>query len=142
MPLARSQHRSGFSRNCLTLDQDEGISMEMQIEEPDGRIARVKLIGRMDHAGVAEIEAIFTAMVARERFLLVDISQVTFLASMGIRALIMAAKTLTERNGKLILFKPELMVAKVLKISGMDALIPIYYDMMLVRIAMKPPHPE
>ena len=112
--------------------------MEMHVEEPDGDINRVRLVGRMDYAGATEIDARFMELAGREKFLLVDLSQVNFLASMGIRTLIMAAKALKERGGKMILFSPEMMVAKVLKTSGTDILIPVYYDLPLARMALQP----
>ena len=113
--------------------------MEMHIEQPEGHIARVRLAGRMDHAGTLEIDARFMELAAREKFLLVDLSKITFLASMGIRTLIMAAKALKERGGKMILFNPDMMVAKVLKTSGTDILIPVHYDHLLARMALQPP---
>ena len=116
--------------------------MEMQIENPDGEMARVKLVGRMDYAGATEIDAKFMELAGHEKYLLVDLSQVNFLASMGIRTLILAAKALKERGGKMILFCPEMMVAKVLKTSGTDILIPVYYDLSLARMAMQPPRPK
>ena len=112
--------------------------MEMHVEEPDGDINRVRLVGRMDYAGATEIDARFMELAGREKFLLVDLSQVNFLASMGIRTLIMAAKSLNQRGGKMILFSPEMMVAKVLKTSGTDILIPVYYDHLLARMALQP----
>jgi anti-sigma B factor antagonist len=63
---------------------------------------------------------------------------VSFLASMGIRTLIMAAKAVKENGGKLILFSPETMVAMVLKTSGTDILIPVYYDLSLACMALQP----
>ena len=112
--------------------------MEMHIEERDGDITRVRLIGRMDYAGATEIDARFIELAGREKFVIVDLSKVNFLASMGIRTLIMAAKSLKERGGKLALFSPEMMVAKVLKTSGTDILIPVYYDLSLAREALLP----
>ena len=112
----------------------------MHIEAPDGNIARVRLAGRMDHAGTTEIDAKFMELAGRAKYLLVDLSKVNFLASMGIRTLIMAAKALKERGGKMILFSPEMMVAKVLKTSGTEILIPVYYDLLLARMALQPPH--
>jgi anti-sigma B factor antagonist len=111
--------------------------MEMHIEQPDGDIARVRLVGRMDYAGATEIDAKFMEIAGREKFVLVDLSKVSFLASMGIRTLIMAAKALQERHGKMILFSPEMMVAKVLKTSGTDTLIAVYYDLPLARKALE-----
>ena len=112
--------------------------MELHIEEPAGDITRVRLVGRMDYAGATEIDARFMELAGREKFVLVDVSKVSFLASMGIRTLIMAAKALKERGGKMILFIPETMVAMVLKTSGTDILIPVYYDLPLACMALQP----
>jgi anti-anti-sigma factor len=116
----------------------EGARMEMQTEKLDGDITRVKLTGRMDHAGATEIDARMMELAGREKFVLLDISKVSFLASMGIRTLIMAAKAVKANDGKLILFSPETMVAMVLKTSGTDILIPVYYDLSLARMALQP----
>lgn len=114
--------------------------MEMQIEKLDGGITRARLVGRMDYAGATGIDARFMELAKNEKFVLVDLSKVGFLASMGIRTLIMAAKALQERGGKMILFSPEMMVAKVLKTSGTDTLIPVYYDLPLACKALQPAH--
>lgn len=112
--------------------------MDMKMEKLEGGIMRVVLSGRMDYAGTTEIDAPFMACSESERYLLVDVSGVNFLASMGIRTLITAAKALQARGGKMILFKPEMMVAKVLKTSGTDLLIPVYFDLPLARAALQP----
>ena len=113
--------------------------MEMHTEKLDGDIIRVRLVGRMDYAGATEIDARCMELAGREKFVLVDLSKVSFLASMGIRTLIMAAKALKESGGKMILFSPETMVAMVLKTSGTDILIPVYYDLPLACNALQPP---
>ena len=112
--------------------------MEMHIEKLSGDITRVRLIGRMDYAGATGIDAKFMELAGREKFVLGDLSKVDFLASMGIRTLIMAAKAVKERGGKMVLFNPEMMVAKVLQTSGTDILIPVYYDLPLACKALQP----
>jgi anti-anti-sigma factor len=111
--------------------------MEMHVDELEGGITRVSLAGRMDFAGATEIDPKFMEIAGREKLLLVDLSKVNFLASMGIRTLIMAAKALKERGGKMILLSPEMMVAKVLKTSGTDILIPVHYDLSLASKALQ-----
>jgi anti-sigma B factor antagonist len=112
--------------------------MEMRVDTLDGGITRISLTGRMDYAGATEIDAGFMESANSGKFLLVDLSKVTFLASMGIRTLITTAKALKERGGKMILFGPDMMVAKVLKTSGTDMLIPVYYDLSLACNALQP----
>ena len=111
--------------------------MDMQTEELDDGISRVKLDGRMDYAGATEIDAKFMALAGRAKSVLVDMSKVEFLASMGIRTLIMAAKVLKARGDRMILFNPQMIVAKVLQTSGTDILIPVYYDLTLACKALR-----
>jgi anti-anti-sigma factor len=51
---------------------------------------------------------------------------VDFLASMGIRLLMLTAKSLASRGGKMVLLNPIPEVHSVLEISGIPAIIPIY----------------
>ena len=111
--------------------------VEMQIDELDADITRVRLSGRMDYAGASEIDAQFMELAGRDKLLLVDLSKVAFLASMGIRTLIMAAKVLKARGDRMVLFSPDMMVAKVLQTSGTDILISVYYDLALACRALQ-----
>jgi anti-anti-sigma factor len=56
----------------------------------------------------------------------IDMSKVTFLASIGIRTLITAARAQAGRGGKLVLCNLDPMVRKVLTTAGIDQLIPIF----------------
>jgi anti-anti-sigma factor len=57
--------------------------------------------------------------------LIVDMSGVSFIASIGIRHLVSAAKALSRRKGLLVLLNPTDMVAEVLTVSGLTSLLPI-----------------
>ena len=50
---------------------------------------------------------------------------VNFLASIGIRTLLLAAKAVSGRGGKMVLVNPDANVTKVLEMAGIDSLIPI-----------------
>ena len=50
----------------------------------------------------------------------------SFLASYGIRVLLVGAKIIKSKGGKLVVVCPENNVAKVLKTAGTDALLPIF----------------
>jgi hypothetical protein len=59
----------------------EETKIELLGEEAD--LVHVRLIGRLDTAGMAQVETRFTAMISpRGKHALVDISEVSFLASM------------------------------------------------------------
>ncbi|MGA8170032.1 MAG: STAS domain-containing protein, partial [Methylocystis sp.] len=53
------------------------------------------------------------------------LSEVTFLASLGIRTLIIGAKETANVGGKLVLLNPQPNVASVLRSSNVDTVMPI-----------------
>ena len=113
--------------------------MKMSVDTLEDGITRITLDGRMDYAAATEHDASLLKVARREEFLLVDLSKMTFLASMGIRTLLTTAKAAKEQGGKMVLFQPELLVAKVLKASGTDTLVPVYYDLKLAQMALQNP---
>jgi anti-sigma B factor antagonist len=67
--------------------------MELEIKNQSDQITHLVLRGRLDTAGVGEIELRFTShTVPRAKPLLLDISDVTFVASLGLRMLLTIAK--------------------------------------------------
>ena len=98
----------------------------MQITIKDNGVnARVKLTGRLDAAGVTAVWVPFNALVEAKRGLIVDIAEMTFVTSNGIRMLVAAGKTLTRRGGRLILLNPNSVVNDVLAVTGTDSIIPV-----------------
>ena len=94
-----------------------------------GKIARVKLRGRLDTPGVDRVEAKFTAAVVPEgRNTVVDLSEVSFIASMGLRMFIGLAKALRRSNAKLVLFAPQSQVNEVFNTVVLREIMPIVVD--------------
>ena len=92
-------------------------------------IARVKLRGRLDTPGVDRVEAKFTAAVVPEgRNTVVDLSEVSFIASMGLRMFIGLAKALKRNNAKLVLFAPQSQVNEIFNTVVMREIMPIVVD--------------
>lgn len=104
--------------------------MELQSERLTDGIDKLTLAGRMDSAGVQEIDLRFTALTATQKALiLVDLSRVSFLASIGIRTLIISAKALRQRGGFMALLGPQPLVAEVLRTAGIEMVIPTFQDL-------------
>ena len=103
--------------------------MEMRTEQlPDG-VKVVILAGRMDNAGTQQIDLQFTSLTAtRKSLIAVDLSDVSFLASIGIRTLVSSARALANRGGAMALVSPQPLVAATLEAAGIDTIIPIYAD--------------
>ena len=99
----------------------------MQIDKTDlgNSVTRLKMTGRLDISGsaVAEIPIAFAAKNCKG--LIIDMSELSFVASLGVRHLMMAAKTIDRRGGKMVLFAAPEPVADVLETMGVTELIPM-----------------
>ncbi len=103
--------------------------MNLEMEKLDGGIVELKLAGRMDVQGSQQIDLKYSAMTSADNGkFVVDLSGVEFLASIGIRTLMLSAKSVKARGGKMALFSPNANIAKVLAMAGVDTLIPVLPD--------------
>lgn len=103
--------------------------MELQLDDPVDGVVKVSLIGRLDTPGVDQIETRLTAhLVPRGARAIVDLSQVTFLGSGGIRMFITIARALSRRAGKLALYGAQPLVAQVLEITSLNNIVPVCPD--------------
>ena len=101
--------------------------MELQSRELDNNIRLIKFIGKLDIAGTTEIEPQFAAYCAGENArVVVDLSEIEFLASIGIRLLTLTAKSVMSRGGKMVLLNPNPDVQHVLDVTGIPAIIPVH----------------
>jgi anti-sigma B factor antagonist len=102
--------------------------MEMIVDELDGGVTNVALQGRLDTLAAESIDLRFSVIAGAKRAVLVDLSKVDFLASLGIRVLLTGAKAVQRKGGKLAILVPEGNVLMVLKTAGMETLIPIFQE--------------
>jgi anti-anti-sigma factor len=101
--------------------------MKLQYNEIEKNIKLIKLIGRLDIAGVGAIETDLSAHCSGENArVIVDLSSVEFLASIGIRLLTLNAKSVAGRGGRMVLLNPSPEIRDVLAITGVSAIIPVY----------------
>jgi anti-anti-sigma factor len=74
--------------------------MELTTEQLTDDVQKIALSGRMDMAGTEQIDLRFATLTAtRPALIVVDLSQVSFLASIGMRTLLTNAKALALRRG-------------------------------------------
>jgi anti-sigma B factor antagonist len=100
--------------------------MEIVVVESMGNVTCVRLQGRLDAAGADAIGTRFTAaVVSSGRNAIVDLSGVTFVASLGLRLLIAAARSLQLKGASLALFGAPALVQEVFDQSALNQIIPI-----------------
>ena len=88
----------------------------------------MSLSGRFDVQGALEVDSQFTEIVKEKRKVVVDLSQVTFIASLGIRTLVTGAKATANHGGKMVLLNPQPNVEQVLRTTHVDTVMPIIRD--------------
>ena len=101
----------------------------MTFESLPSGATHIVLAGRLDIQGAAAIDLRFAAVAAANRAVVVDLGGVTFLASMGLRTLIMGAKSMRSKDGRMVLYRPRGEVLNVLVASGLEALMPIAHEL-------------
>ena len=98
--------------------------MSVAVDQIDG-IRRVALHGRLDADGLRDIEPEFMTAATSEPNVVVDLSAVEFLASLGIRMLVAASQEQEKLGGRLVLAAPDAMTMRILKATGVDQLVPV-----------------
>lgn len=101
--------------------------MELQFDTMQNGIRILKLIGKLDIFGTGEIETKFSGYCAGQKpLVVVDLVEVDFLASIGIRLLVLNAKSIASRGGKMVIINPIPEVQHILEVTGIPAIIPVY----------------
>ncbi|UPY37378.1 STAS domain-containing protein [Sediminicoccus sp. KRV36] len=103
--------------------------MDIKFEQLPSGVAVILLNGRMDITGAMRIDVQFAAVAAANRAVVVDLGGVEFMASMGLRTLIMGAKSMHSKSGRMVLYRPTPMVEEVLVTSGTTTIIPLAHEL-------------
>jgi anti-anti-sigma factor len=103
--------------------------MEMDVDDLEDGVTRIRLRGDLDIKGANAIDLRFSAVASAHRKVLVDMGEVGFLASIGIRTLLAAAKAVDRRGGRLVLLDPSEAVEKVLETCGASQVLPIRHGL-------------
>ena len=98
--------------------------MEIAIKDA-GSTATITLIGRLDILGAESIDLPLATLSGSKNEIFIDMAGVTFIASIGLRHLVLAAKTVQRRGGRLTLLNPTAAVDEVITTSGLTILLPI-----------------
>jgi len=111
--------------------------MAITTEELVGGITKVVLEGRLDIENSPAVDLRMNAIAGVRNAVLVDLQNVSFLGSMGLRSLVGPALAIRGRGGKMVLFGPNEMVAKVLKVSGIETIIPVHHELQSALAALQ-----
>jgi stage II sporulation protein AA (anti-sigma F factor antagonist) len=99
--------------------------MKVTISEFGSVGTKVTLVGKLDIAGAEALDLPLATVAGTRANIVVDMGGVDFIASIGIRHLVMAAKAVARGSRKLVLLDPTPMVTEVLVSAGLLDFLPI-----------------
>jgi anti-anti-sigma factor len=98
--------------------------MQVTIDD-QGTTARVVLTGRLDIAGADAVALPLATVSGAKDAVVIDMGGVTFIASIGLRHLVSAAKALARRGGSLRLVNANPVVVEVITSAGLAQMLPL-----------------
>lgn len=102
--------------------------MSISYNDVGENLRRIVISGRLDLPGTDSVASrLMELTAAPKKGVVVDLSALKFLASIGISALITSAKAVQQRGGKMVLVVNEgSTVIMSLEATGVDELIPVF----------------
>lgn len=97
--------------------------------EPDGKIAVVKVEGRLDSTTTPDFEARLQEQASLQKPLLVcNLEGCDYASSTALRAILSAARTMKRQGGAFALCGARQYVMEVLEVAGLTSIIPVFAD--------------
>ena len=102
--------------------------MSLSYSDVGENLRKIVITGRLDTPGTDSVASTLEALAAEpKKAVVVDLSSLQFLASIGIRSLIICAKAVQQRGGKMTLVVGDnSLVSMSLEATGVDDLIPAF----------------
>jgi anti-sigma B factor antagonist len=117
--------------------------MDFTVEQLDQGIKKISLRGRMDITVTDQMALRLSKEISIEKMnVIVDLTMLDFLASLGIGILVKNYKVLKLRGGNMVFLNPQNVVELVLKTTQVDTLIPICHDLKEARKRVLHPNPK
>ena len=103
--------------------------MKLEITDTGDGLVNVTLVGRLDTPGVEQIEPnLVASLVPRGARVIVDLSRLEFVGSVGLRMFVTIARDLARNKGKLVLYSPQPWVNVTFTTASLHNIIPVCGD--------------
>jgi anti-anti-sigma factor len=103
--------------------------MQVNIIRKDDQLTHLSLVGRLDIAGLHEIDLKFHSYTAAvRRPTLVDLSGLEMITSLGIGMLISCAQSMRRYGAPMVLYNPRPIVEEAMTAVGLGKAIPIAHS--------------
>lgn len=112
-----------------------GSGLRLTLIETRGPLAVAAVGGEMDLRTAPGLHQQATALIGDHPHLILDLSGVTFCDSSGLNALLRLRRHAGENGGSLALAAPTDQIMRMLRLTGADAVLPLYADVTEARAA-------
>lgn len=107
---------------------EEKNTLQIEVESMK-RVDLLTVQGRIDSSNANDLEQALNGVMEDGRFnIILELSQVTFMSSAGLRAIVSALRECKRRFGDLRLASPSKRVLEVLDLAGLVPLFEVYDD--------------
>ena len=100
--------------------------MDITIEELGENARLIKLTGDLDIEGTEAVSVPLATLAGKYEAIIVDMSGVNYMASVGVGKLIQNAQAVERKGGKLVIAAPSGLASDVLTAMKIDLVIPIH----------------
>jgi anti-sigma B factor antagonist len=105
-------------------------TLELEVQSLK-KVDVMKLKGRMDSSNVSEFEQAIASLQQQGRHnLVLDMEQMEYMSSAGLRAMVSALKASKHKGGNVVIAKPHAHMVDTLKLVGFQTLFPQYGDVL------------
>ena len=100
--------------------------MELHVKNEENGVL-VSVTGRMDAVSSPEFEKEISSLIDEDNVnFVIDLAGLDYISSSGLRSILVTAKKLKGKNGRIMLASLQAVVREVFEISGLSTIIPIY----------------
>jgi anti-sigma B factor antagonist len=104
------------------------VAIDVKTERRDA-VLSMWVGGRLDGSNAEEFEAdVKGAIAAGDRALVMDLADLAYVSSAGLRAILLTAKTLWDQEAEFVICSVPRSILEILEMSGFDKLLTIQPD--------------
>ena len=97
----------------------------MIVKTQDGTTLKVALSERLDTVSAPEFEALVVNQLGGITDLVIDVAELQYISSAGLRALLAAAKTMKAKRGTCVIVNASQSVLDIFEMTGFDQILDI-----------------
>ncbi|HEY4003046.1 MAG TPA: STAS domain-containing protein [Candidatus Xenobia bacterium] len=105
---------------------DEATLLDVHEAEPGVQV--VTLLGELDYSNLPEVRDHVYGVVSQAHGVVIDVRKLKFIDSNGLGFILQVHRRMHEKAGRMVLVSTSSHMEKLLRISGLEAVLPVHAD--------------